>query len=94
MFDASYGHIASFFDSSETFDFIIVGGGPAGSIIAKRLSQLNPRHKIVLIEAGSEETQRDLWGGPDWTRFDIPAFWPTIETLTTYAWEVLHLRAH
>lgn len=36
------------------FDFIIVGAGMAGPIIARRLSD-NPWRKILLIEAGPEE---------------------------------------
>lgn len=36
------------------FDFIIIGAGVAGPIIARRLSD-NPWRKILLIEAGPEE---------------------------------------
>lgn len=37
------------------FDFIIVGAGVAGPVIAKRLSDYYPWWKILLIEAGPEE---------------------------------------
>jgi choline dehydrogenase len=37
---------------SEVWDYIVVGGGLAGSVLASRLHQYNPGLSILLIEAG------------------------------------------
>src|SRR5579864_5876834 len=48
--------------SDETYDFIIVGAGSAGSVLANRLSR-DPRNRVLIVEAG---------GRDNWIWFHIP----------------------
>ncbi|SPO06800.1 related to alcohol oxidase [Cephalotrichum gorgonifer] len=54
---------------AHTPDYIIVGGGTSGLVVANRLSE-NPEVHILVLEAG-----KDLSADP---RVNIPAFWTTL----------------
>ena len=44
------GLTTSYILEDETYDFIVVGGGPAGTYSAYKISQENPESKILLLE--------------------------------------------
>ncbi|KAJ8958502.1 hypothetical protein NQ318_002296 [Aromia moschata] len=59
----------------QEYDFIIVGSGASGSAIANRLSEV-PEFKVLLLEAGEEET----------TITQVPAMQPYLRS-SHYTWE-------
>lgn len=42
-----------------TFDYLVVGGGTAGCVVASRLAEYLPDRKILLIEAGPSDFMDD-----------------------------------
>jgi choline dehydrogenase-like flavoprotein len=42
-----------------SFDYIIVGGGTAGCVVASRLSSYLPKSRILLVEAGPSDVGED-----------------------------------
>ncbi|KND86232.1 Versicolorin B synthase [Tolypocladium ophioglossoides CBS 100239] len=55
--------------ASEGYDYIIVGGGTAGLVLAARLSE-DAASQVLVIEAGEDQTADP--------RITVPALWPTL----------------
>ncbi|CRG91197.1 Choline dehydrogenase [Talaromyces islandicus] len=55
--------------TSDSYDYVIVGGGTAGSVVATRLKEGHPSLSILIIEAGPDVSGRaDVLDGTQWAR--------------------------
>lgn len=43
----------------DSFDYLIIGGGTAGCVVASRLAEYLPKKKTLLIEAGPSDYMND-----------------------------------
>ncbi len=61
-----------------TFDYVVVGAGSAGCVVAARLSE-DPDVRVALLEAGAEDTQPEI---------HIPAAFPALFK-SSWDWDLL-----
>ena len=71
--------------AEEVYDYVVVGGGSTGSVVAGRLGSAG--YSVLVLEAGGP-TQRSLGGFQSvqgrWTIFDVPLGW--LQVLSDHRW--------
>jgi choline dehydrogenase len=72
---------------SVRFDYIVIGAGPAGSLLANRL--VRDGATVLLLESGNftqyEVEGEDYFAGPV-SRFDVPFLWPVMPQFPDFRW--------
>ncbi|ROV92776.1 hypothetical protein VMCG_09088 [Cytospora schulzeri] len=70
---------------NESFDFIIIGGGTSGLVLASRITEDPGLGRVLVVEAGEDQTQDP--------RVNVPAMWPTLLS-TSSNWDFKTVPQH